>query len=383
MIFTEDFEHRFTTAAKNGSKLAADILKAIKTPDNIRDGVSANYLTTVRVNHGSGDGRTIRTIKITCCSKDFSNANNPEHGSPVGMWRKENRSTIDLPKLVGFFKTLDVSSYTASDYQNTAEILSIDEPLKVVTLKGMANIEKLYLFSNYTTNDGRTDTLWNSCMRYEDTASVAGDFYANFCGAQIIGILGTVSGSVYGRAILWPEIELRGEKGAFLDRVYTTHDCLRFLIWEHAQKTGVKFRKYRNDYSSKRYFVKFDDPDNPFEERVRISVPKVKWHKFGSPYTDTFSWVTYEDGQFFLTNFDSPRAVVQTDRTGVRGDHIRKICPVCGRVHSSSDTLCGNCYDEYIKDTIVGAIYVGKVNKKGEPILPKKYAEAAKRIQNL
>lgn len=384
LTFTDDFERRFATAAKNGSRLAADILKAIKTPDNVADGVRADYFTTVKVHHGSGDGFTQRTLKITYCSKDFSNANNPEHGSPVGMWRRENRSTIDLPRLVGLFKSLDANSYTSAEYQQTAEILSIDEPLKVVTLKGMANIKKLYHYANYSSNDGTTDTLWNSCMRYEETAEVAGDFYANFCGASIVGVIGAVSGAVYGRAILWPEIDINGDKGAFLDRVYTTHDCLRFLIYEHAKKEGVKFRKWRNDYASKQYFVRLAEPDNAIEARVTISVPQVKWHKYGSPYTDTFSWVVYDDGHFFLANYDSTKAVVRTDRTGERGEHIRSICPVCGRVHNGRyGILCDNCSAMYMKNTIVGLIYTGRLNRKGEPILPKKFKEATERVENL
>ena len=374
---------RLDVAAKNGSKVCADLLKAIKTPDNVKDGVSANYFTTVKVNHGSNDYRVVRTVKITCCTKDFSNENNPEHGSPVGMWRRENRTSIDLVKLVGFFKSLSITDYTSAEYQQAAEILAINEPLKIVTLKGMENIKRLYMFSSYATEDGRTDTLWNSCMRYEDTAEVAGDFYANFCGAKIIGVIGTVSNAVYGRAILWPEIEINGEKGAFLDRVYTTHDCLRFLVWDYAKKIGVKFRKYANDYSSKRYFVKFDAPDDVIEARVKISVPQVKWHKEGSPYTDTFSWVTYEGGKFFLANFNSNYAVVQTDMTGTHGSHIRSICPVCGKVHSDGGVLCNDCCETYMKDTIVGVVYTGRTNKKGEPILPKKYADAARKISKL
>jgi len=386
LIYTEDFERRFANAAKNGSTVCADILKAIKTPDNIKDGVKVNYITTVKVNNGSYDGFTRRSIKVTYCSKDFTNDNNPEKGSPVGMWRRENRAQLDLVRFVDLFKSLEGIHYSSEDYAYAAEVLSIDEPLVCKILSGMRNIEKCYAYSNYApivSSSSNSNTLWSSCMRSEETAAVAGDFYANFCGAKIVGVFGVNTGAVYGRAILWPEIIVQDEKGAFLDRVYFTHDCIRVMMYEFAKTQGVKFRKYQNTYDSKVYFVKFSDPTTRIRAGVRIAVPQIKWHKAGSPYTDTFSWVNYENEHFYLSNYCTDYSVVATDCTGTTGAKLRDICPVCGMVHSRGTALCRTCADKYMKNTIVGPVYTGKVNKKGEPILPKKYVEAEKHIQSL
>lgn len=383
LIYTEDFERRFSTAAKNGSKVCADILKAIKTPNNVEDGVTANYLTTVRVSHGSAGDRQIRSVKVTYCSKDFTNENNPEHGSPVGMWRRENRAATDLQRMVGWFKSLNIINYTSEDFHYAAEILSVDEPLKCVILKGMANIEKLYNSANYSLVSSQNDTLWNSCMRHEDTAAAAGDFYANFCGAKIIGVIGATSGSVYGRAILWPNITINSQSGAFLDRVYFTHDAIRKMVYKFAQEQGVVFRKYQNTYDSKTYFVRFDNPDVKIRAVVTIEVPQVKWHKNGSPYTDTFSYINFQNDKFYLSNYCDDYTVYATDYTGTHGHRVHQICPVCGTVHSNDTVLCRSCYRDLMRDTLVGKIYIGKANKKGEPILPKKYAEAANRLANL
>ena len=60
-----------------------------------------------------------------------------------------------------------------------------------------------YLESNYSPiSDGSESSLHNSCMRYEDKARNAADFYANFAGAKIL-VARDDSSNVVGRAIVW------------------------------------------------------------------------------------------------------------------------------------------------------------------------------------
>ena len=382
--YTEDLERRFSNAAKNGSKVCAAILDAIKMPNNVKDTVKLNYLTTVRINRGSDNGHQHRGVKITCCKKDFSNDNNPEKGSPVGMWRRENRSDIALQDLVTCFKNLNLGDFTDADFQYAAEVLIFDEPIKVVKKKGMANIQKIYDYTNYAPIGGYDDTLWSSCMRGSETAAIAGDFYANFCGASIIAAVGTISGSIYGRAIYWPSITIGDTTGAFLDRVYYVADPVRVMIWKFAEEDGAVFRKYENSFSSKTKFVKFSDPSNRIVANVTLAVPSVKWHKQGCPYMDTFSFLRYDKvNGFVLANNCDEQYVAQLDHTGGAARRALKICPVCGRVHSRDGELCSDCSRTYLKNTPVGLIYTGRVNKKGEPILPKKFVEASTHLRKV
>ena len=60
-----------------------------------------------------------------------------------------------------------------------------------------------YLGANYSSiTDNDISTLHNSCMRYEDKARNAADFYANFAGAGIL-VAKDKSNNVLGRAVVW------------------------------------------------------------------------------------------------------------------------------------------------------------------------------------
>jgi hypothetical protein len=390
LVYSEDFKLRFNNAAKNGSKVCAAIMKAINTPDNVKAGVRFNYLTTKRVRHGSNENFVKKSVVVTMCNKDFSNENNPEHGSPVGMWRPENRVSLSLTDLVGAFKSLDGNTFTSDDYKYASSILCVDEPLKVAVYSKMQDIERGYLGTNYVEVYSGDGTLQNSCMRGEDTARVAADFYANFAGARIILATGTVTGRVYGRAMLWPHIEMENNEGElvegqFLERVYYAHDAIMDMIRSYAKSIGVRFRKYRNTYCDKDSFVDMTN-DEVITARVCIKVPAKKWHKEGSPYVDTFSYLYYVDGGFVLANnswaFNMP-FVADLATTGTVAYHNGNICPVCGKVHTTGNEICSSCRSAYTKSTPVGRIWIGKTDKNHNPILPKKYVQDIARLNRI
>ena len=391
-FYTEDFRIRMTNAAKNGSNVCAAIMKAINTDDNVREGVRFNYLTTKRVRHGSNENFIKKSIVVTACNKDFTNSNNPEHGSPVGMWRPENRTNISLNDLVGAFKSLEGNDFTSADYQYAASILAVDEPMKVGIYSKMKDIARGYLGDNYIEVFSGDGSLQNSCMRHDDTAAVAADFYANFAGAKIILVTGTVSGKVYGRAMLWPNIELLDPdtmqlvSGSFLERVYYAHDAIMIMVRNFAKEHGVRFRKYKNTYSDKKTFIDMQNGDKLIESQCFVKVPANKWHKFGSPYLDTFSFLFYEDGEFYLGNLSRKNGctyVADLACTGTTACINKYICPVCGRVHGVGDKLCSDCRETYTKETIVGTVWIGKMDKKHNPILNKKFARDAERLSTL
>lgn len=393
LIYSEDFKKRFTNASKNGSTVCAAILKAINTPDNVKDGVRFNYLTTVRVRHGGSGEFVSKSVKITVCNKDFSNKNNPEHGSPVGMWRPENRVPIDLPTLVGAFKSIDGNAFTSDDYKFAASILCVEEQLKCGIYSKMQDIQRGYDGTNYIETYYGDGTLQNSCMRGEATARVAADFYANFAGAKIILVTGASSGKVYGRAMLWPNLTLHpngadGEAvtGSFLERTYFAYDAVLNIVRDFAKANGVRFRKLRNTYSDKLSFVDVET-GRTWDEPVAIHVPVKKWHKGGAPYIDTFSYLFYENGEFLMSNSSRRNGrsnyVADLGTTGTEASMYRRICPACGKVHEGRGVLCPACERALLKSTSVGPVYIGKVDKNHNPVLPKKFVQDAEHLRKL
>ena len=56
-------------------------------------------------------------------------------------------------------------------------------------------------------SDSDTSSLHSSCMRYEDKARNAADFYTNFAGAKIL-VARDESNNILGRAVVWNEVTL-------------------------------------------------------------------------------------------------------------------------------------------------------------------------------
>ena len=96
-----------------------------------------------------------------------------------------------------------------------------------------------YLGANYSSiTDNDISTLHNSCMRYEDKARNAADFYANFAGAGIL-VAKDKSNNVLGRAVVWKkavwnETGMPAVQVSVLDRIYTSHAFVMDLIRKQA-----------------------------------------------------------------------------------------------------------------------------------------------------
>ena len=92
----------------------------------------------------------------------------------------------------------------------------------------MNDFMEAYLESNYSPiADSGESTLHVSCMRYEDKARNAADFYANFAGAKIL-VARDDSNNILGRAIVWENVSLQRTDGfqgtlSLLDRIYFSH----------------------------------------------------------------------------------------------------------------------------------------------------------------
>lgn len=142
------------------------------------------------------------------------------------------------------------------------------------------NIKRGYDSANYCEDDG-TNSLWDSCMRYEDDrngyrATRAANFYADR--AEIL-ILEDANGVVYGRALIWDDVNADGEPSTFIDRIYSS-DALKPLFGAWAIDNGIDYR-HHNDGQS----VNLDEL--PTEAFIDID---LRDYSEELPYVDTFRY---------------------------------------------------------------------------------------------
>jgi hypothetical protein len=157
-----------------------------------------------------------------------------------------------------------------------------------------------------------------------------------------------------------------------LDRIYFSHDFIIKLIRDYAQKSGIVLRKKQNDATSINSFVAMKDikghkikKNKDFiSSSLQIKVPATRWHKKGAPYLDTFySLCLFENGNFYLRNSEDNDCFATCRQTTGYASKKRNLCPACGILHSSNDSLCENCADNHRVDTAFGKAFFGRVRK--------------------
>ena len=257
----------------------------------------------------------------------------------------------------------------------------------------MNDFMEAYLESNYSPiSDGSESSLHNSCMRYEDKARNAADFYANFAGAKIL-VARDDSSNVVGRAIVWNEITLWKSintpiAASLLDRIYSSHAFVIELIRKQAQEAGILLRRRYNDYTHTTDFTVL----NPIEgqewavgDNIQVSltvkVPACRWHKKGVPYLDTFYSLHLTEGNLELRNTEGDTSIASCRSTEGCANRRKYVCPKCGKIHPFPDmAFCKNCQDMFYISTVFGKVlkgtsveYKGKkypsfLFKKGRPV---------------
>lgn len=373
LVIHNDLKKRLKVAASNGSVVANDVLKAVA--DGVQTDANANYFTSVRKRSITEDGVTAYQIKITCCNKDVENPNFPDLGREDAQWLKHNRCELSALCFVDNFGLAD--KYTSEEITYFASALGCPVKLHLELISSEQDMEKAYNMENYPNMRQNSDlscTLHHSCMRYEDTARRAADFYHNFAGAKMLIAKGE-DGLIYGRTIIWKNVEIEGMKTkvSLIERVYCCYDFIYALMMEWAAK-NVDFRKKENTYNCTQGFVALRkinmsedncqvDKNEQLTLEMRINVPQLKWHKCGVPYMDTFHRICYCDGNLYIANYVvKPNSNFADCRnTSAFAERTNHICPVCGKVHCSSG-LCGSCRDTYFTTNEYGSFYM---NKKG------------------
>ena len=183
---SNELKSRLTHAAANGSVIAADILSELKKNRPAQEIIrgSYNFLSTKRKWTDCGSFRKIRIV-FTAFNKDPEHPNFPDRNNPQAPWFPENRTDLEPSTFIEQFKNL--REYTSCEINYFRSAITLDSKVSVRLYTRMNDFLDAYLESNYSSiTDGDTSTLHNSCMRYEDKARNAADFYANFAGAGIL-----------------------------------------------------------------------------------------------------------------------------------------------------------------------------------------------------
>lgn len=386
IIISDEAKSRLTNAAANGSIIAQDILAEIKKNLEVSDCIkgTANYFKTKRkkttVDSYNSANTTYHKLKIvfTVCTKDISNPNFPDKDNPQAPWFNENRTEVDASTFVKYFKNLP--EYSDNDLTYFANAICVDNKLTVKVYDKMSEIYEAYCGDNYVPFAQFGDSsLHNSCMRNDDMARNAADFYYHFAGAKLI-VVKDQANYIYGRALLWEKVLYRVEEVdhivSTVDRIYFSHTFVTNMIHEHARKLGINLRKTKNDFSSKREFTVLNpidllnlETDNQVNLSLYIKVPASQWHKTGAPYMDTFTFLclTKED-DLVLINKEMDNAIAKFANTNGYAERKRKVCPNCGKAHTNAEHLCEGCETDVLVDTIFGKVMLDKaIDYDGKP----------------
>jgi len=392
-IVSDELKSRLSHAAENGSVIASAILAELKSGKEVSEVIrgSANYFSTKRKKTTYDNYMSVKIV-FTACTKDITNKNFPDRLNPQAPWFPENRTDIDPSTFIGYFKNLP--EYTSKDLDFFTSSICLDSKVNIKIYDKMNDFIEAYKGENYSpiVQYGET-TLHNSCMRNEEVARNAADFYYNFAGAKIIVVKDSAN-NILGRAIVWPNViwsrDEEEQTISVIDRVYFTHTFILQKIYEYAQSIGINLRKKVNDYEHSRSFIALNSiekfgiiPDMVLEGiHLKIRVPASKWHKKGAPYLDTFSEIhVINKSSVELFNFQSDDFHIGTCRsTYGKADRCKTVCPMCGKVHyQETIPLCKSCKKEVYINTVFGEaiqsrtiVYNGKTYpsilfKKGRP----------------
>lgn len=389
---SNELKSRLMHAAENGSVIAKDILLEVKKNVPVEEIIRGTYncFSTKRKRTEAGTFKKIRIV-FTACSKDLAHPSFPDRNNPQAPWFPENRTVLEPSTFVELFKNLP--KYSPDEINYFCSALSLDSKVTVRLHESMNDFMEAYLESNYSPiADSDTSSLHSSCMRYEDKARNAADFYTNFAGAKIL-VARDESNNILGRAVVWNKVTLWKSintpiAASLLDRIYSSHAFVAELIRKQAQEAGILLRRRYNDYTHTTDFTIL----NPIEgqewaagDNIQVSltvkVPACRWHKKGVPYLDTFYSLHLTDGNLELRNTEGDTSIASCRSTEGCANRRKYVCPKCGKIHSFPDmAFCKNCQDMFYIFTVFGKVlkgtsveYKGKkypsfLFKKGRPV---------------
>ena len=389
---SNELKSRLMHAAENGSVIAKDILLEVKKNVPVEEIIRGTYncFSTKRKRTEAGTFKKIRIVFTAWQGFGPSQFPGPEQPAGTLVPGEPDRSgTLHVCGTVQ--EPAQVLSPTKSII--SVALLSLDSKVTVRLHESMNDFMEAYLESNYSPiADSDTSSLHSSCMRYEDKARNAADFYTNFAGAKIL-VARDESNNILGRAVVWNEVTLWKSintpiAASLLDRIYSSHAFVAELIRKQAQEAGILLRRRYNDYTHTTDFTVL----NPIEgqewavgDNIQVSltvkVPACRWHKKGVPYLDTFYSLHLTDGNLELRNTEGDTSIASCRSTEGCANRRKYVCPKCGKIHPFPDmAFCKNCQDMFYISTVFGKVlkgtsveYKGKkypsfLFKKGRPV---------------
>lgn len=387
VIVCKELKVRLHNAALNGSVVARDILAQINSNDDRSEIIcgKANYFNTKRIRFVDSSEPFLQ-IKVifTACTKDVTSVNFPDHGNPAAPWFKENRTDLEPSSFVKCFKRLP--EYSDTEMQYFANAICVDSRVKVKLYDQMQDFIEAYNGGNYIpyTQMGES-TLHKSCMRHENVARNAADFYYHFAGAKIL-IATDATHNVLGRAVVWPKTTTSTDENpvvvSVIDRVYYSHMFVRELILKHAESIGINLRKARNNYNTPNYFIVLNpvaglsgEKNEEIMLNLRIDVPASVWHKEGAPYMDTFKYVQVAGSEgnlkLELINSQNEKIIAECVATNGYGKRVYTLCPYCGKTHrNNAQMLCDECFNKLTMQTSFGRFLIGEMKEYKGVIYP-------------
>ena len=366
---SNEMKSRLTHAAANGSVVAADILAELRKNCDVSEIIRGSYncFSTKRKRTGCSSYQKIRIV-FTACNKDLRNENFPDKGNPNAPWFPENRTDLEPSTFAGLFKNLP--EYDSEEIKYFVSAISLDSRVSINICSSMNDFIEAYNEVNYTMiADSEQSTLHNSCMRYEDRARNAADFYTNFAGAKIMVAKDNHS-NIVGRAIVWEN--LRWEKTgtsvtgvSLIDRIYTSHAFVATLMRQEAARCGITLRKAYNDFAHGKECVvmnPLEGADVGMEMPFKLAhdVPAHQWHKKGVPYMDTFQYLCLDGERLMLRNYSTSSVIANCQHTEGYASQSRQVCPRCNRIHMDTiQRFCNQCYAQMYTVTEFGVVMSG------------------------
>lgn len=149
---------------------------------------------------------------------------------------------------------------------------------------------------------GGGGSLNNSCM-----ASVDSDYFDIYTENPQVSLVilysddGVIDGEKYtskkikGRAILW-DATINGQKGMFMDRIYTVQDSDVELFKQFAEKNGWFYKRSQSMEPQER----ITDGKSSIDARIKVELDEWRFDYY--PYCDTMCYINENDG--FLYNYE-------------------------------------------------------------------------------
>lgn len=221
-------------------------------------------------------------------------------GNERDVWRHPSRQKTKIGRLVTAvanergvqFTQPEIDSFVAK-YRSIQKV-DDSEQLEFADWKMTKgdDIIKWYNGNSYHHPIDGGDTLNKSCMRYDK----CGDYLHVYTHTPFISLLTLISkenGLLMGRALIWNDILIDGEKATFMDRIYCVEGPLDELFKAYAEKRGWWYKATQN---AKPYTPITNGAvvkQSILQAYIINDINWSDWKKNRVPYLDTLKFFKY------------------------------------------------------------------------------------------